>query len=145
MAAEGSVGKTRTEVPSVTAMASRRGSPKLVAGISRGRELGEVGGIRTHRLAHRVLDERQEMVVEVDDDTVHATTPDAVREWREVEVEFGRARGRAATEHDRQHLCDAGATPSPYPSKLARALPSQQPAGARSPLTDYLRTQYASW
>jgi CHAD domain-containing protein len=135
-------GQARTEIRVGDSDALPDRLTKLVAGVSRGRELHEVARIRTHRLTHRLLDEREEMVVEVDDDTVHATTPDAVREWREVEVELGEHEDERLLDTIGQHLCDAGATPSPYPSKLARALPRELPADGTSPLTDYLRAQY---
>jgi CHAD domain-containing protein len=135
-------GKARTEIRVGDGDALPQRLTGLVAGITRGGELHEVARIRTRRLTHRLLDERDEMVVEVDDDTVHATTPDTVREWREVEVELGEHGDEQLLDSIGQHLRDAGATPTPYPSKLARALPREEPAGGTSPLTDYLRGQY---
>ena len=93
--------------------------------------------IRSRRTAHRLLDERGRVLVEVADDRVTAWSGDttAPRHWREWEVELVEGGpdllGAAA-----EALVAAGATPSATASKLARALGDLVPAAPEGPALD---------
>jgi len=134
-------GAARTEIHVADAQRIPDELADLVAGVARGRELHEVARLQTHRVTHLLLDERDAVLVDVDDDTVRVTTGDGSSEWREVEVELGERGDERLLAAVSDQLRRAGATPSPYPSKLARALSPDDSAGGE-PLSDYLRTQY---
>ncbi len=88
-------------------------------------ELAPVARIRNHRTVRLLLDEHGRPVAEVCDDHVTATTPDgAVTAWRELEVELagGGAADLELLERVGDQLRRAGAEPSPWSSKLSRAL-----------------------
>ncbi len=107
----------------------------LTGGLRRGRALRHIARIRTERTAYRVSDASGSLLVEVADDRVSATTLGAqalTSAWREVEVEIGAGDGslvRAIV----KRLRDAGARPSPAPSKLARAV-ADPPANEVQPI-----------
>jgi len=117
----------------------RAGVPKelrdLTGGLRRGRALRHIARIRTERTAYRVSDASGSLLVEVADDRVSATTLGVqalTSAWREVEVEIGAGDGslvRAIV----KRLRDAGARPSPAPSKLARAV-ADPPANEVQPI-----------
>jgi CHAD domain-containing protein len=138
-------GKARTEIriddPSGDDVPDRLA--RLVAGVTRGRELRPIAQLNTHRLTHRLLDQGDAVLVEVADDTVHATSGDRTMEWREVEIEAGERGDEQLLARIGRQFRRAGAEQSPYPSKLARALSTDatRPRTA-TPLADYLRTQY---
>ena len=88
------------------------------------------------------------MLAEVADDHVHATAfgnAATISRWREIEVELGIA-GSTVLHSIGRRIRRAGARPSPFPSKLARALghddahPTSVSRGSRT-LTDYVRAQ----
>jgi CHAD domain-containing protein len=116
---------------------------ELLTGVTRGRELHEVARLHTRRSTHRLTDKGDRVLVDVDDDTVRAASGDRVNEWREVEIEVGDHGDERLLATIGRHLRRAGATPSAYPSKLARALAAgETPSVEPSPLADYLRPQY---
>src|ERR1700687_1670139 len=96
----------------------------LLRGVSLGKQLLNVATIHTTRKRYRITDPTShQLVADMADDHVCAIagggTGEQIR-WREVEVELG----PAAEEVPRKlvkHLASAGAKPSRYPSKLARA------------------------
>jgi CYTH domain len=96
----------------------------LTAGLRRGRGLRQVARIRTERTANRLFDVSGELLVEVADDQVHATTlgeKRVISGWREVEVEIGAGDPRLVRAIVKR-LREAGAHPSDASSKLARAV-----------------------
>jgi CHAD domain-containing protein len=138
-------GKARTEIriddPSGDDVPDRLA--RLVAGVTRGRELRPIAQLNTHRLTHRLLDQGDGVLVEVADDTVRATSGDRTVEWREVEIETGERGDEQLLARIGRQFRRAGAEQSAYPSKLARALSTDETrARAATPLADYLRTQY---
>ncbi|WP_107656942.1 CYTH and CHAD domain-containing protein [Nocardia suismassiliense] len=119
----------------------------LVTGVALGKELDPVTTIRTLRTRHRVFGADGELVVEVDDDTVHTTPAEQDADpldWREIEIELGPQTDTAPTVLvDR--LVDAGARPSTYPSKLSRVLPARSgpkiTTDAERAIYDYMTAQ----
>jgi CHAD domain-containing protein len=96
----------------------------LTAGLRRGRALRQVARIRTERTAHRLVDASGSLLVEIDDDRVHAATlgnQSLISTWREVEVELG-AGDRGLQRQIVQRLGETGARQSAASSKLARAM-----------------------
>ncbi|WP_405063783.1 CYTH and CHAD domain-containing protein [Kribbella sp. NBC_01505] len=95
----------------------------------RDNELVPVVTLRTRRVVHRLLDANGDVLAELADDHVTATTgdgePDSWREW-EVELVGG---DRELLEAAETVLRAAGAEPAAGPSKLARALGDRVPAG----------------
>jgi len=89
-------------------------------GLRLGKPLVNIATIRTTRDRYRITDRRRHrLCAEVADDHVLASVGNRLLAWREIEVELG----PATREFPRQlteRLTDAGATPSRYPSKLAR-------------------------
>jgi CHAD domain-containing protein len=103
-----------------------------LTGMRLGKPLVNVATIRTTRDRYRITDpRRRRLCAEVVDDHVRASTDNRLLAWREIEVELGPA-ARSVPRRLTKRLIDGGATPSRYPSKLARvsrtALP--KPAGA---------------
>jgi CHAD domain-containing protein len=99
-----------------------------VQGIVRTAPLGPVATLQTRRVVTLLRDDDDRVLAEVADDTVTGTAlpatpgePATVQAWREVEVELvdGDDELLAAVA---QRLLDAGARPSPAPSKLAKVL-----------------------
>lgn len=106
-----------------------------VTGILRGVPPAPVVDLRTRRLVTALQDGEGRVLAEVADDSVTATVPASapgeaatVRSWREVEVELvdGEEQLLGAVE---AALLAAGAQPSEFPSKLARALAEPLAAG----------------
>jgi CHAD domain-containing protein len=119
----------------------------LTRGLRLGRPLHEQALLRTRRDAYQLHTVDGELLAEIADDRVEATTTtEDSSSWREIEIELGPA-GTAET-HDElsDRLTAAGATPSEHGSKLARAVgePVQRPslAGVGGLVDDYLQTQY---
>jgi CHAD domain-containing protein len=119
-------GADRTEVRLPPAEGA--GVPKelrdLTGGLRRGRGLRQVARIRSERTTYRLCDVSGNLLVEVADDQVRATTlGDAavISTWREVEVELGTGDKRLVRAIV-ERLRAAGARPSNDSSKLARAM-----------------------
>jgi CHAD domain-containing protein len=136
-------GRARTEIHRGDASDDEIPGPlaEVVSGIVRGRPLAEVARLRTHRVTHRLLGRDEAPLVELADDTVHAAVGDLTHEWREVEVELGESGDEKLLAFVGKRLRRTGARPSPYPSKLARVLPSDGRPN-HEPLSAYLRKQY---
>ena len=123
------------KVPNGTArteLQSRSRAKKLPAAHGRQREwvasgerLDQVATMVTTRTAYRVLDARNELVMEIADDQVDSGLPDGesmLYSWREVEVELGPAGKQKDLKKGSELLTAAGATPSSIRTKLDRAL-----------------------
>ena len=117
-----------------------------LTGIRLGKPLVNVATIRTTRDRYRITDRRhRRLCAEVADDNVLASVGHRLLAWREIEVELGpgpRSFPRRLTER----LTIAGATPSRYPSKLARVAQSARPepaagSAAANALVTYLTAQ----
>jgi CHAD domain-containing protein len=96
-----------------------------VAGMAGGKPLRSVARLVTDRTAHRVLDADGNLVVEVADDRVNATTlgeEARLSSWREIEVELGPAGDEAVLVAAGDLLRRAGAEPWSGGIKLDRAL-----------------------
>src|SRR4051794_21534138 len=117
--------------------------PKAVAapvrGIVRSAPLGPVAMLRTRRLVTLLRAADGRVLAEVADDTVTGTAlsaapgePAAVQVWRELEVELvdGDEPLLGAVG---ERLIEAGARPSPSPSKLSRVLAERLAAGGGAP------------
>lgn len=91
--------------------------------------LSAVATLRTHRVAYRLTDDTGDVLAEVADDRVQAELEGRALAWREWEVELlaGDDRLAAAAE---DLLRRAGAEPSAWASKLARALGPLPPEGS---------------
>lgn len=95
----------------------------LVVALTGSRPVSLVATVRTRRTVRRLVDNDGRVIAEVADDRVtgsdsrRATT----RTWREWEVELVEGPSSALEDIGRL-LVDRGAGPSPWPSKLARAL-----------------------
>ncbi|WP_067836782.1 CYTH and CHAD domain-containing protein [Nocardia lijiangensis] len=120
----------------------------VVTGVSLGKQLHAVTEIHTLRNRHRILGPGDELIVEIDDDTVRATPADEsadILAWREVEIELGPQTDEVPAALV-DSLTEAGARTAEYPSKLSRALPEWSgPAGsdraAQRAIRDYMTTQ----
>jgi CHAD domain-containing protein len=96
----------------------------LTAGLRRGRGLRQAARIRSERTTYRLCDVRGDLLVEVADDQVRATTlgdTAVISTWREVEVELGTGDENLVRAIVKR-LRAAGARPSADASKLARAM-----------------------
>ena len=126
----------------------------LVRGIALGKPLHQVAALSTVRRTQRLLDRDEHPVAEVADDLVHATVAGdvaVVSQWREVDVELGECDGKSrrakVLTKVGKRLTKAGARPSPYESKLGRALAGDHPPAADTggtaerALTAYLDAQ----
>lgn len=116
---------------------------ELTASLRDDQPLQTAAVIETRRTRHAVRDADGTLLVEVDDDRVHAGHADRVTIWREVEVELGAGDPRLLAEVGRR-LRDAGARPSAESSKLGRVLasPRSEPPGeAAATLAGYLDEQ----
>lgn len=91
---------------------------------TRDRALVPVARLKTTRVVYRLRDENNAVLAEFCDDRVQAGTlgqkPGTLR-WREWEIELF-AGSRALLNYVQDRLAGAGVRPSPYQSKLARAL-----------------------
>ena len=91
-----------------------------LTGMRLGKPLVNVATIRTTRDRYRITDpRRRRLCAEVADDHVLASIDHRLLAWREIEVELGPA-ARSLPRRLTKRLTEAGATPSRYPSKLAR-------------------------
>ncbi|HYZ68147.1 MAG TPA: CYTH and CHAD domain-containing protein [Mycobacterium sp.] len=91
-----------------------------LTGMRLGKPLVNVATIRTTRDRYRITDHRrQRLCAELADDHVLASIDHRLLAWREIEVELGPA-ARSLPRLLTERLTNAGATPSRYPSKLAR-------------------------
>jgi CHAD domain-containing protein len=101
-----------------------------LTGMRLGKPLVHVATIRTSRDRYRITDSRRHrLCAEVADDHVHASIDHRLLAWREIEVEPG-ATARALPRRLIERFTEAGATPSRYPSKLARISRTSRPAPA---------------
>jgi CHAD domain-containing protein len=91
-----------------------------LTGMRLGKPLVNVATIRTTRERYRITDPRRDrLCAEVADDNVLASVGHRLLAWREIEVELG-PKARSVPRRLTERLTQAGATPSRYPSKLAR-------------------------
>jgi CHAD domain-containing protein len=103
-----------------------------LTGLRLGKPLVNVATIRTTRERYRIIERKRErLCAEVADDSVLASVGHRLLAWREIEVELGPA-ARSVPRQLTERLANAGATPSRYPSKLARVAQS----APREPTTD---------
>jgi CHAD domain-containing protein len=109
--------------------------------------LVNIATIRTVRDRYRISEPKRDRVcIEVDVDEVHASVDHRLLAWREVEVELGPA-AKSVPQKLADRLARSGATPSQYPSKLARvAHAAERPAPvgdtpAAVAIADYLDAQ----
>lgn len=147
-------GRARTEVAS---RSRTRTVPvalaDVVQGLTRGRPLVPIAELRTDRTVSRLVDADGVLRAEVADDRVSSTTYGTsarLDHWREVEVELGPAGDEDLLAAIGSRLADAGAVPSPYGSKLSRALGTAPRAAEADPpeittvadvVTRYIRAQ----
>jgi len=117
-----------------------------LTGMRLGKPLLNVATIRTTRDRYQITDPRRDrLCAEVADDHVRASIGHRLLAWREIEVELGPA-ARSVPRRLTERLTKAGATPSRYPSKLARVSPvtHPEPAGgsaAGRAMASYLTNQ----
>src|SRR3954453_23648170 len=101
-----------------------------LTGMRLGKPLLNVATIRTTRDRYQITDPRRDrLCAEVADDHVRASIGHRLLAWREIEVELGPA-ARSVPRRLTERLTKAGATPSRYPSKLARVSPVTRPEPA---------------
>ena len=148
-------GAARTEVRLPAGKASRAVPAELrdlVLGLRCGNELRPVATLDTTRTVTRIVDSADEMLAEVDDDLVRASTNGmTATEWREVEVELGSGDERLLSAIG-ERLIDADAALTRRRSKLGRLLgePDAMPEAPRrirtlaDLITRYLRAQYSA-
>ena len=129
-------GTARTELQSGSrAKKLPAGLANSVTGLRAGERLDQVATMVTTRTAYRVIDARNELVLEIADDQVESARPDGasmLHSWREVEVELGPAGKQKDLKRARKLLTAAGATPSTIRTKLDRALGPIFPDGQGS-------------
>lgn len=105
----------------------------LVSGIARGGALITFATVRSERTAHRWTGDTGAVIVEITDETLHASasTPEAARldSWRELTVEPGPAGRPKLVRRIVKALTAGGATPASIESRATRVLgvPSPQP------------------
>ncbi len=98
-----------------------------LTGMRLGKPLVNVATIRTTRDRYRITDPRRDrLCAEVDDDHVLASIDHRLLAWREIEVELG-PKARSVPRRLTERLTNSGATPSRYPSKLARVARATRP------------------
>ncbi|MDQ2750582.1 MAG: CYTH and CHAD domain-containing protein [Actinomycetota bacterium] len=103
----------------------------LTAGLRRGRSLRQVARIRTERTTYQLCAVDGELLVEVADDQVRATTlggTAVISTWREIEVELGTGDKKLVAAIVKR-LRAVGALPSGVSSKLARAIGTARTGG----------------
>ena len=101
-----------------------------LTGMRLGKPLVSVATIRTTRDRYRITDPRyHRLCAEVADDRVRASIDHRLLAWREIEVELG-PKARSVPRRLTERLAKAGATPSRYPSKLARVSRATRPEPA---------------
>lgn len=101
----------------------------LVRAMLRGQKPQRVVQLRTTRQVTELVDPDGQILAEVADDTVAAQVfhPASTASWRQIEVELVEGGPKLLAAVGRR-LRRAGATPSAFDSKLARALDGHQPA-----------------
>ena len=145
-------GAARTEVRVPAGKGSRAVPAELrdlVLGLRHGAALRPVATLDTTRTATRIVDSADELLAEVDDDLVRAST--TATEWREIEVELGSG-DECLLSAIGERLVDAGAVPARHRSKLGYVLgePDAAPEapGRIRTLADlvalYLQAQYSA-
>jgi CHAD domain-containing protein len=98
---------------------------ELLTGLRMGKPLVNVARIRTVRDRYRITEPKHHrLCAEVADDHVRASIDHRLLAWREIEIELGAA-ARSVPRLLLDRLTEAGATPSRYPSKLARVSGAQ--------------------
>jgi CHAD domain-containing protein len=117
----------------------------LLTGVTGGRQLHNIGTIHTVRHRQRIRQARSdELIAEVAEDDVRASTGDRLLAWREIGVGANPAAKRQI-KHVERLLKKAGAKPTRYPSKLAHLSGATVSAPEVSPaaqaLAAYLDTQ----
>jgi CHAD domain-containing protein len=100
----------------------------LVRSRTRRRGVVPIATLMTERTVRPLLDAAGKVIAEVADDRVVGTDVrhDRTTTWREVEVELVDG-DRDALDAVARRLVDAGATPSPWHSKLGRTLDEREP------------------
>jgi CHAD domain-containing protein len=99
----------------------------MLTGLRLGKPLVNVATIRTVRERYRITeDNHHRLFAELADDHVRASTDRRLLAWREIEVELGPT-AKALPPGIAKLLKKAGATPSRYPSKLARISRAARP------------------
>jgi CHAD domain-containing protein len=99
----------------------------LLTGLRLGKPLVNVATIRTVRERYRITEAKQrQLFAELADDHVRASVDHRLLAWREIEVELGPT-AKALPRDIAKLLKKAGATPSRYPSKLARVSHAARP------------------
>ena len=118
----------------------------ILTGMRLGKPLESVATIRTTRDRYRITDPRRHrLCAEIADDCVLASIDHRLLAWREIEVELG-PKARSIPRRLTELLTKAGATPSRYPSKLARVARGTRPkpaggtAGGQA-VADYMTEQ----
>ena len=104
---------------------------EALTGLRLGKPLLNVATVRTTRDRYRITDPRRDrLCAEVADDHVRASIDHRLLAWREIEVELGPGR-RSVPRRLTERLVEAGATPTRFPSKLARVsgVTRPEPAG----------------
>lgn len=92
----------------------------------RDHELHPVAGIKSRRMVHKLLGAADEVLAEAADDVVNASSSGPtgsadLTSWREWEIELVDGPAELMDAAD-ELIRGSGATPSPFPSKLAQAL-----------------------
>ena len=123
---------------------------RLLYGVRRGQPLRPAATVVTERSAQRLLDADGNLLAELADDNVEASTGSAaatILRWREIEVELGQGDEDYLTALGNR-LRKAGAVPAASASKLARVLSAAAPAEqvhpggrAAAPVLDYIEEQ----
>ncbi|MET0900294.1 MAG: CYTH and CHAD domain-containing protein [Mycobacterium sp.] len=116
----------------------------LLTGVTGGKQLHNIGTIHTVRRRQRIkASTSDELIAEIAEDEVRASSGDRLLAWREIGVEVDPAAKRQ-TKHVERLLKKAGAKPARYTSKLAH-LSGATVAAEESPtaqaITSYLNTQ----
>jgi CHAD domain-containing protein len=107
---------------------------RLVRAYTLGEKLVPIAHLRTDRFAHRLADADGRTVATLTDDHVtgEAGGPTArLDEWRELELELDPGTEPGRLEEFDRALAEAGASASPWPSKLRRLIGDRVPAPAR--------------
>ncbi|GHG30466.1 MULTISPECIES: CYTH and CHAD domain-containing protein [Amycolatopsis] len=107
---------------------------RLVRAYTLGEKLVPIAHLRTDRFAHRLAGPDGRTIAILTDDHVTGEAGGATArldEWRELELELDPAAEPGLLEEFDRALTDAGASPSPWPSKLRRLIGDRVPAPPR--------------
>ncbi|WIY00240.1 CYTH and CHAD domain-containing protein [Amycolatopsis mongoliensis] len=107
---------------------------RLVRAYTLGEKLVPIAHLRTDRFAHRLADGDGRTVATLTDDHVTGEAGgESARldEWRELELELDPETDPGRLEEFDRALAEAGASPSPWPSKLRRLIGDRVPAPPR--------------